>query len=534
MKALANSIWRNESGAIASMYALVLPALIVTGGIAFDYTRMAAMDSELQNAADQAALAAASQLDGIDGATQRAANAASALVTNNTVFSNDGAGPGVTIAEVKFFEDREKTEEVTRDDADTSDDAAARFVEVTVGTRRAFYALTPIVGAISSGNMDAAAFAGLGSAICRVPPVMMCNPAESTDSDFTVANYIGKGIRLVANDGGGSYGPGLFGFLETGAGPGANEIGKALGRAVPPGDCVESTGVEPSPGNMQSVRSEFNTRFDIYANGINNSCGNDGSLCPPSFNTRKDVVISGINPSGQAPFASGNGGNANVWRLPTTAATQLYPPSAMTTARLLTNSEIAQLWPMGYPRDLCHAASLTGVCPSSPSSKIGTGVWDRNAYFRSNSASYPSVPTNSDLTNWFGTTTPTRYEVYRWEIDNYATRLVSQSLGGNGNNRRTSRPQPVNRTGITPSSDTVDRRRLSVAVLNCEAEDVGPNSENVPVQKWVDVFLVEPALPRPRTEQSDIYVEVIGETETAGGGGTAGQVVRRDIPYLIE
>jgi len=38
--------------------------LIAAGGIAFDYARLAAMDTELQQAADQAALAAVTQLDG--------------------------------------------------------------------------------------------------------------------------------------------------------------------------------------------------------------------------------------------------------------------------------------------------------------------------------------------------------------------------------------------------------------------------------------------------------------------------------------
>ena len=46
-------------------------ALIAAGGIAFDYARLAAMDTELQDAADQAALAAASQLDRQTGACAR-------------------------------------------------------------------------------------------------------------------------------------------------------------------------------------------------------------------------------------------------------------------------------------------------------------------------------------------------------------------------------------------------------------------------------------------------------------------------------
>ena len=537
MRSLAKRLLSDQSGAIASIYALVLPALIVSGGIAFDYTRMAAMDSELQNAADQAALAAASQLDGQVGATQRAENAASALVANNTVFSNDGTGAGVTIATVTFFEDREKTDLVVRDDAGAEDDAAAHFVEITVGSRKAFYALTPIVGAISSGDMAAAAFAGIGSAICRVPPVMMCNPAEPLNNtnenlNFDADAYEGTGVRLVANDGGG-YGPGVFGFLEVGAGSQLKELREAFGNTAPPGDCISSTGVDVSPGNMVTVRDALNVRFDVYdnGNGLIQVCNADGSQCPPSANTRKDLYIAGQNPAGHARFQpSGNGGN--TWRLPNNMNTQHYPPAVLTTARALTNGEIAQLWPMGYPRDICHSVSITGTCSGG---RIGDKNWDRNAYFRTNSAAYPSVPTNSDLTNWFGRTDPTRYEVYRWELENFTTRLVPQSiLGLNGANSRTARSVPINRTGITPSEDTVDRRRLSVAVINCEAEDVGASSRNIDVLKWIEVFLIEPTVPRPRSENSDIYVEIIGETQVAGGGGTAGQVVRRDVPYLIE
>ena len=60
-------LFRSTSGAIAPTVALSLFALIATGGIAFDYARVASMDTELQQAADQAALAAATQLDGEDG-----------------------------------------------------------------------------------------------------------------------------------------------------------------------------------------------------------------------------------------------------------------------------------------------------------------------------------------------------------------------------------------------------------------------------------------------------------------------------------
>ncbi len=96
----------------------ILP-LIVMAGVAFDYSRLVSMDSELQNAADQAALAAATQLDRTDGACARASQAAVGLLRNLTMLSNDGAGNQVTITpeedcdaegRIRFYQDKEKTQ----------------------------------------------------------------------------------------------------------------------------------------------------------------------------------------------------------------------------------------------------------------------------------------------------------------------------------------------------------------------------------------------------------------------------------------
>jgi hypothetical protein len=66
------------------------------------------------------------------------------------------------------------------------------------------------------------------------------------------------------------------------------------------------------------------------------------------------------------------------------------------------------------------------------------------------------------------------------------------------------------------------------------------------VTKWIELFLVEPSFARTRcdggaggcntqyTEKTDVYVEIIGETTSGASGSTTGQVVRRDVPYLIE
>src|SRR4028119_1306636 len=94
----------DSTGAVAPTVALSLFALIGAGGLAFDYARLATMDSELQNAADEAALAAATQLDGQDGAIERAMAAAEHLLTNETRFANDAKGRAIGDLSFTFYD----------------------------------------------------------------------------------------------------------------------------------------------------------------------------------------------------------------------------------------------------------------------------------------------------------------------------------------------------------------------------------------------------------------------------------------------
>ena len=541
MRSSVLALCRSSDGAVAPTVALSLTALIAAGGIAFDYSRMASMDTELQTGADQAALAAASQLDGETGACARAAAAANGMLANRTYMSNDSAGTAINVpneatcdstGQIRFWQNATKTTAATND-------GNAKFVEVQVDSRRAYFALTPIVGALGSGQMHAVAFAGLDSAICKVPPLMLCNPNETGDPDFTVANYIGKGIRLVGNDGGGIYGPGNFGFLDVGAGNGAQALRQVLGQSNHAGDCVSDTGVSTETGSIITVRDALNTRFGIYDSGLNNACGNTGALCPPSANIRKDLVLDG---NGNTFAKVGMTNNNNGWK----EADNPYPGAANilnatgTNFHSLSDAEINAITPMGYPEDMCHSFGSTnaGACSGG---RIGDGSWDRYAYFKSNSASnyttITSVATmNSFLNTNFGTTTPTRYQVYLWEMNNASTRLLSQNSPTG--ERAYSRPSDLTGepAGISPSSTQVDRRVLTVAVINCTAEGVSGHTTGIGVKKWIDIFLVQPSLARTigmRTENGDIYVEMIGATENATDEGAV-QLVKKSIPYLIE
>lgn len=540
MRAGWRRLRKNISGAVAPTLALALFALIGVGGIAFDYSRMASMDTELQNAADQAALAAATQLDGEVGARARAIAAAQILVANITYFANDGGTDAITVPTIIFYSDYDPVTGAKGPVA--SNDADAHYVLVTVGARTASYALTPVVAALSSGPMAASAFATLDSAYCNLPPFLLCKPGPN----FNVDESIGKGMRLVI---GSAVAPGNFGFIQTGFGTGAENLAKALGWQGAAGGCVRARGGIPTePGNKQSVRAAFNTRFDLSESG--QTCPAGGS-CPPSTNSRKDLV------HGNNCGTSGNQG----WREPEIPyrARNTSPLSASNPMIDNTDPTPDVVYPdtMGHPRDLCHAVSQAGVCGGN--GIVGSGVWDRDAYFHINygwnNATWKTRTGLTDDPN--ATNYATRYKVYLWEAANPlpdgptgtigigknqsvtvtgpggGTKWASSWTGNTPSPQRTCRDPGVQ---PDPTDPLTDRRATSVAVVDC----TGLNGRDVvPPLEWMDVFLVEPTYSRgtgsgARTDNGDIYVEVIGSRELPGVNENVGQVIRRDVPRLIE
>ena len=529
----ANSTKRffgDESGAVAATYALALIPLVAFAGVAFDYARVMGLDSELQNGADQAALAAASQLDGRPGACERAVAAATGMLDNLAVLSSESQY--VTVSEtndscdqdgfVRFYSDKAKTA--------ASDYTDARFVEVVVDARRMNYSLLPIVGTYGA-TLSGVAFAGLGSAICKIPPVMMCNPTElTTGGDFDTYAHVGKGLRLIANDAGG-YVPGVFGYLETDAGSGASATSKVLGLLSPPGNCIDVDTADVKPGVQVSVLDALNTRMGVYSGGLN-ICGTDNVNCPGSANSRIDLVkkttatngnACAIGPQGfqvgDAPFRPPSGG---------------YP----------TGFDYSALDPMGFPRDTCHAHSNTGNCSGG---RLGDGAWDRTGYYATNPIfdgltkptpggdyGYDELKQRTED----GATQPTRYQQYRWEYEQRENGALARQDASGGNY---SQGGPMCGPAGVPPASSPDRRVLSIAIINCDEHEVSASTDDAPILKFIDVFLIEPSAARSKpgsppvklSEASDVYVEIIGET-VLGGGANEGQKIRKDVPYLIE
>jgi Flp pilus assembly protein TadG len=521
---------KNEDGAIAPLYALSLTALIAVGGIAFDYSRLASMDTELQNAADQAALAAASQLDRGSDAITRATSAAQTMVLNKTRFANDGnvAGRNITVPTLVFYKTYDSATDIPG--ATTTDGTEARFVQVTVGTRYAKYALTPIVAAIRSDNVAASAVAGIGSGICQVPPLMFCAPGNSPN--FPTAADIGKGVKLQPGAGpaGEVWAPGNYGYLDLEAN-GAAGVAQALGANQATAGCFDNSDrIDTEPGNKASVPRALNTRFDIYETVPGEgkpSCDTaTGDFCPAQ-NVRKDFVRKEVVELKDLDYPVGTG-NPNPPLLAN------YPPNPGCGAAGATISDFTQnAAATGMLRDSCH---IDGTCTTN----FGNGTWDVSAYFAANHP-LATAPTGAAAT---------RYSVYKWELEDPANRMgpkvvssdpTTYKITGNGARRKIdftftnycAYAAPVEGTAVVTSPTQKDRRVLTVASVDCTGLH---GKAPVRVLQWVDMFLVEPSWDRTTaysTEKAQIYAEIIG-VATKPDGSSSFQYFSRNRPYLVK
>lgn len=502
MTKAARRIARAEDGAVTPLVAMSLIGMISVGVLAFDYSRLLALDTELQNAADQAALAAATQLH--DETCAAPETAARQLVANETRFATDDDSSIISIP----------------DGGVVCEDGR---VTVTVEARTLGFALTPIHMMTTderSGTTLARASAELRSAICKVPPLMICNPVPG-EGPFNIEQQIGKGLELVGG-GGGAWAPGNFGFLDVGAGNVGNpDLFDAIGKVATSLTCVsadEDEGVDMNPGVGAAFVGALNTRFDIYDGWGRNNCGVNSagagmSHCPPALNVTKDVVRTRT-----AGDAASCRIQPSAWRLLPENRQYLPAPGAGYTTAVRPDAD-GVVDAMGHPRDICHAVSADGDCPAGP---FGDGIWDRARYFQVNH------PGNTSWQTELGPT-PTRYEVYQWEIEHALSgTLAHQDVAPN----LRSYQAPICAAGLGAGPATADRRLASVAVINCQANGVNGAATSVPVEEWVDVFLVEPAINRPRTQAAEIYVEFVGKTIMAGNGSQP-QLVKKEIPVLV-
>ena len=161
---------------------------------------------------------------------------------------------------------------------------------------------------------------------------------------------------------------------------------------------------------------------------------------------------------------------------------------------------------MPLPRDPCFN---TNSCDQAPAegARFGDGVTTSQlqTYWAEN---HPGTPFPAEL----GNAGVTRYDVYRYEIDNnQIPDLSSPPENSEDGNPTCSTATPVNEPDR-------DRRVLTTAVINCIEHGVTGQTPNVPVESFLQIFLTE-LIGFDGPSQDDIYGELIGEIEPGADDG---------------
>jgi Flp pilus assembly protein TadG len=496
--------FHGDTSGIALLYVtILLPVIVGFSLLAIDVGRLWNLQSSLQHGADALALAGAGELDLRPDAIVRSNRAIDNLVTTNTslfattvVVVNGGAVSRCYLAALPASDATPIAVADCLDPANANSSLSARFVRVIVAPVN-FNTIFPatFLGAANSKQSNAEAVAGFKAAVCNFTPMFICNPYEPTGNTnlteatdlyrhFDQTNYpdrIGRLINMKQTGGNGAqYFPGNFGFLvPEGAenNPGAAGLRRYVAQVAPPA-CFVSDGVELRTGNIESIRFGFNTRFDMYDGPFNGEKGNANYR--PARNVRKGMANDKNNGAGSACNPADGDGD--------------------------TDTKFSKL-----RRDGCFA---TNTCPNM-GGRMGTGVWDKTTYWSRahNGASLPG-PISGQYVS--------RYDVYKYELNNYATLVQNDSNGTGGSNQggEIGSPACYNNTA-TPPNDTPDRRIFYSAVLNCQALNSsttygpirGGSSNKLPVLAFARFFLTETVggdRGNPNTADGDVWAEMVG------------------------
>ncbi len=411
-------------------------------------------------------------------------------------------------------------------------DKEARFIEVNVGTRTVTNVLIRLVGGPATSSTSATAVAGNDPVYCNVPPMFMCNPSEppgNTDPELPVdtATLEGRQMEMFHQGAGGSLTPGNFGLLcplgtEGNTNCGGGSVRDALASTT--GTCIAAESVTTKTGvTLEMVRTGINARSDywtVQAKDDNNVPWRLQDRFQPAANVT------------QGGEKSGGGGNSTRCE---------YDPLPATQA-------------MGLLRDQCHLDGNCAIVPGNINgyTRIGDGNWDYKQYLRINHGCNQSANPTCKPADWDGITggaswPPTRYEVYRYELERAPDAIVmpAQTIFDSGGNPAgttaenghtecfTGTPPPIPGYNYYPAKQRdltllADRRIMRVAIANCNALEANGTSTSGKFSfkpaELVYIFLTEPM---KNPSDAEIYVEILGALDK----GTQEQLAR-DVVQL--
>jgi hypothetical protein len=264
---------KRQRGAVAVVVGLTILVLVGMIGLALDSGQLFVNKTELQNAADACALAAARELDGTADALTRADDAGVLVGTQNLVGFQDAA-VALTAADISYSEHLSPNS-AYQTSADGADPATARFAMCTV--ERDDIGMW-FMGVRGFGDQTVRAYAvatlAPSQSTCAIP-IGMCNQAggfvvgqwysgkyeSGTPSTTGSYNWIDFTVQ-------GGWEPPEEDLCNTGGGGGANEIKCLL---TGPGQCQLPPVGTPvgQQGEIAAVADPWNTRFGLYKGTFN-------------------------------------------------------------------------------------------------------------------------------------------------------------------------------------------------------------------------------------------------------------------------
>ena len=253
----------SQHGSIVIFFVIMLPILLATMGLALDVGKFYVIKSELQNAADACALAAAYELDGTATQFTRANTAGLNLAAKNKVFFQNEFVSGTT---VQFS--------TTASGGYTNAGSApanAGFVRCNVEKPDVSYWFIQILQNLAPAPPDITAFAVAnnvpGQSTCAIP-IAVCS------TDLPPSTAVGTWVTGVVGPNSGNKDSTLNGHFKwvdfTQGGGGANELAEILSGELPGGCNLPSNNLYiGAPGFKASLRDDFNTRLGIFKNNAN-------------------------------------------------------------------------------------------------------------------------------------------------------------------------------------------------------------------------------------------------------------------------
>lgn len=354
LKARLKQFGASERGAMLVFFAMSCAAIFVVAALSFDLGKRAATQTELQSFADNVALAAAGELDGMPDSILRAQDAARALIQDQTTFGlGDKTLAGDDDYTISFYAVLPANEaEFSRALIPSpNNDRNARFARVEVNPVVVEWSFARILSVFSSAalpsqDVTAEATAGYSGMACDVAPVFFCMPPAEADVDidgiWDPANHIGDSIELVTTAGDVSnWVPGSLGFLDV-----TNSVDNASICADASGADLYNCLITVAATRSQCLQNGSLRLQDGLVPGVSNLL----------FNARLDSFLSQFSGVINDPDFS----SAPIVTKPFVAGSTCVPGDAVATTEA-----------SGLPPDDCFS---NGSCPHA---RIGDGNWSQ-------------------------------------------------------------------------------------------------------------------------------------------------------------